>query len=165
MYDQMITVKPYDEQYKDEIAELILNIQQKEFFVPITLQDQPDLLAIKDVYCRDAGNFWVALEDEQLAGTIALIDFGNGRGALRKMFVRKEMRGKEKGTGQLLLNTLLQWCREKGIKEIYLGTVEQLHAAKRFYERNGFVKVAKGDLPKDFPLMQVDTEFYQLTVG
>jgi GNAT superfamily N-acetyltransferase len=160
----MITVQPYEEKFKDAIAELIINIQQNEFFVPITLKDQPDLFNIPEFYCKNAGNFWVAVEDEQLAGTIALIDFGNGRAALRKMFVRKESRGKERGTGQLLLNTLLQWCREKNIGEIYLGTVEQLHAAKRFYERNGFEKVAKEDLPKDFPLMQVDTEFYKLEV-
>lgn len=80
------------------------------------------------------------------------------------MFVRKVSRGKEKGTGQLLLNTLLQWCREKEIREIYLGTVEQLHAAKRFYERNHFEKVVKEDLPKEFPLMPVDTEFYRLQI-
>ncbi len=158
----MIIVQPYEEKFKDAIAELIINIQQNEFFVPITLNDQPDLQNIQNVYCKDAGNFWVAIEDELLAGTIALIDFGNNRAALRKMFVLKESRGKQKGTGQLLLNTLLQWCREKNIREIYLGTVEQLHAAKRFYERNGFEKVAKNDLPKDFPVMQVDTEFYRL---
>lgn len=158
----MIIVQPYEEKFKDAIAELIINIQQNEFFVPITLNDQPDLQNIQNVYCKDGGNFWVAIEDELLAGTIALIDFGNNRAALRKMFVRKESRGKQKGTGQLLLNTLLQWCREKNIREIYLGTVEQLHAAKRFYERNGFEKVAKNDLPKDFPVMQVDTEFYRL---
>jgi N-acetylglutamate synthase-like GNAT family acetyltransferase len=161
----MIIVKPYEEKYKSAIIELILTIQQKEFFVPITLNDQPDLNTIQQSYCNNAGNFWVALEDEQLAGTIALIDFGNNRAALRKMFVRKESRGKEKGTGQLLLNTLLKWCREKEIFEIYLGTVEQLHAAKRFYERNGFVKVAKDELPADFPLMQVDTEFYKVTIA
>jgi N-acetylglutamate synthase-like GNAT family acetyltransferase len=164
MMKKMITVQPYNEKFKDAIAELIINIQQNEFFVPITLNDQPDLFNIPKFYCKNAGNFWVAVEDEQLAGTIALIDFGNNRAALRKMFVRKESRGKEKGTGQLLLNTLLQWCREKSIREIYLGTVEQLHAAKRFYERNGFEKVAKNDLPKDFPLMQVDTEFYKLEI-
>ncbi len=161
----MIITQPYNEKYKDAIAALIINIQQNEFFVPITLSDQPDLQNIENVYCKDAGNFWVATEDNQLLGTIALIDFGKGRAALRKMFVKKEARGKEKGVGQLLLDRLLQWCKEKAITEIYLGTVEQLHAAKRFYEKNGFKKVAKDDLPKDFPLMQVDTEFYMLKIG
>jgi N-acetylglutamate synthase-like GNAT family acetyltransferase len=80
------------------------------------------------------------------------------------MFVHKDYRGKEKGVGQLLLNTLLDWCKQKNITEVYLGTVEQLHAAKRFYVKNGFVKVDKAALPENFPLMQVDTEFFKLII-
>ncbi len=159
-----MVIETYQEKYKAGIAQLILNIQQNEFNVPVTISDQPDLLDIEDFYFRKDGNFWVAVENERVIGTIALIDIGNGQSALRKMFVRKDCRGKEKGIGQLLLNTLISWCRQKGIKEVYLGTVEQLHAAKRFYERNGFVKVDKATLPETFPLMPVDTEFFKLVI-
>ncbi len=107
----------------------------------------------------------MATENEKLIGTIALIDIDNGQGALRKMFVHKDYRGKEKGVGQLLLDTLLAWCKQKNIFEIYLGTVEQLHAAKRFYVKNGFVKIEKTTLPEKFPLMQVDTEFFMLILS
>ena len=86
----------YQERYKEAIAELILNIQQNEFNVPVTITDQPDLLNIPTVYCRKNGNFWVAVEDEKVIGTIALIDFDNKQAALRKMFVHKDYRGKEK---------------------------------------------------------------------
>ena len=157
-------IETYQEKYKAEIAQLILNIQQNEFNVPVTISDQPDLLDIENFYFRKDGNFWVAVENERVIGTIALIDIGNRQSALRKMFVHKDYRGKEKGIGQLLLNTLISWCRQKGINEVYLGTVEQLHAAKRFYERNGFVMVAKDTLPGTFPLMPVDTEFFKLII-
>jgi GNAT superfamily N-acetyltransferase len=157
-------IETYQEKYKEGIVQLILNIQQNEFNVPVTINDQPDLLNIKDVYCIKGGNFWVAVENDQIIGTIALIDMGNGQAALRKMFVHKESRGKEKGIGQLLLNTLIGWGRQKNINEVYLGTVEQLHAAKRFYQRNGFVKVEKNTLPETFPLMPVDTEFFKLII-
>jgi GNAT superfamily N-acetyltransferase len=159
-----MVIETYQEKYKAGIAQLILNIQQNEFNVPITISDQPDLLDIEDFYFRKDGNFWVAVENERVIGTIALIDMGNRQSALRKMFVHKDYRGKEKGIGQLLLNTLIGWCRQKGIDEVYLGTVEQLHAAKRFYERNGFVKVEKASLPETFPLMPVDTEFFKLII-
>jgi N-acetylglutamate synthase-like GNAT family acetyltransferase len=158
----MMTIEIYTEKYKAEIAALILNIQNNEFNVPVTLADQPDLLDIKNFYFKKNGCFWVATDNEKLIGTIALIDIGNGQAALRKMFVHKDYRGKEKGVGQLLLDTLLDWCKQKNITEIYLGTVEQLHAAKRFYVKNGFVKVDKAALPESFPLMQVDTEFFGL---
>lgn len=155
-------IETYTEKYKAAIAELVLNIQNNEFNVPVTLNDQPDLLDVKNYYLKKKGNFWVAIEDEKLIGTIALIDIDNAQGALRKMFVHKDYRGKEKGVGQTLLNTLVDWCRQKGIYEIYLGTVEQLHAAKRFYLKNGFKQTAIDALPGNFPLMQVDTEFFKL---
>ena len=158
----MIKIETYTEKYKPHIATLILNIQNNEFNVPLTIADQPDLLDIENFYFKKNSSFWVAVEDEKLIGTIALIDFDNGQAALRKMFVHKDYRGKEKGVGQLLLNKLLTWCNEKNITEIYLGTVEQLHAAKRFYVKNGFVKIDKAALPETFPLMQVDTEFFKL---
>ena len=157
-------VEFYQEKYKEAIAELILNIQQNEFNVPVTIADQPDLLNIPTVYCRKNGNFWVAVENEKVIGTIALIDFDNKQAALRKMFVHKDYRGKEKGIGQLLMNTVIDWCRQKQIGEIYLGTVEQLHAAKRFYVKNRFIKIEKDALPENFPLMQVDTEFFKLVI-
>jgi putative acetyltransferase len=161
---RIMEIEIYTEKYKADIAVLILNIQNNEFNVPVTLADQPDLLDIKNFYFKKNGCFWVATDDEKLIGTIALIDIDNGQAALRKMFVHKDYRGKEKGVGQLLLDTLLHWCKQKNITEVYLGTVEQLHAAKRFYVKNGFVKVDKAALPESFPLMQVDTEFFGLRI-
>ncbi len=158
-------IETYTEKYKQDIATFILNIQNNEFNVPLTIADQPDLLDIENFYFKKNSNFWVATENEKLIGTIALIDFDNGQAALRKMFVHNNYRGKEKGVGQKLLAELLGWCKQKNIFEIYLGTVEQLHAAKRFYVKNGFVKIDKAALPVSFPLMQVDTEFFGLRIG
>jgi GNAT superfamily N-acetyltransferase len=58
------------------------------------------------------------------------------------MFVRKDYRGKELGIAQLLLDNLVAYCRENDINAIYLGTVD-LKAAHRFYEKNGFTRIAK----------------------
>jgi putative acetyltransferase len=157
-------IQSYSEIYKEDIVSLILNIQNNEFNVPVTLNDQPDLLDLHNFYFKKNGGFWLALEDEKLIGTIALIDIGGGQAALRKMFVHADYRGKEKAIGQSLLNYLIDWCNKKGITEIYLGTVEQLHAAKRFYVKNGFEKIEKNKLPISFPLMQVDTEFFKLKI-
>ncbi|MDX2049473.1 MAG: GNAT family N-acetyltransferase [Chitinophagaceae bacterium] len=155
----------YTSKDEQDVINLILPIQQIEFGVPVTINDQPDLLDVANVYCKGKGNFWVARENGNLVGTIALIDFGNKKAALRKMFVHKDYRGKDKAVAQALLKILLSWCRKHGISEIYLGTVEQLHAAKRFYEKNGFVRIAKTELPDDFPLMKVDTEFFKLKIA
>lgn len=155
-----IHVVTYQDTYKQQIVDLILGIQTKEFNVPVTLQDQPDLENIPSFYQRHNGNFWVAVLGQKVIGTVAIIDIGNSQCALRKMFVEKAYRGKDKGIAQQLLNTVFDWCKLKNIQEIYLGTVSILHAAQRFYEKNGFHEIQKHKLPKNFPIMTVDTKFY-----
>lgn len=156
----MLTITQFQETHTEAICELILGIQQGEFQVPITLDDQPDLLMISSFYQQKGGNFWVALADGEVVGTIALIDCGEGVGCIRKMFVRADWRGKEHGLAQQLLEILETWAREKGIMALYLGTIERLQAAIRFYLRNGFRPVAPEDLPSNFPRMAVDTHFF-----
>jgi putative acetyltransferase len=163
-----MTITTYQEEhqghqeYQAQIAEMILGIQQGEFNVPITLADQPDLLDIANFYQQNHGNFWVALNTQnKVIGSIALIDIGGNAGAIRKMFVRKEYRGKELGVAQKLLDTLLEWATAHEIHSLYLGTIERLQAAIRFYEKNEFTLLEKEDLPPTFPLMPVDTHFYE----
>jgi N-acetylglutamate synthase-like GNAT family acetyltransferase len=156
-----ISINAHSANYQQEIIDLILSIQQVEFGIPITLESQPDLKNIPSFYQQDAGNFWIATIENKVAGTIALLDIGNSHGALRKMFVHKDYRGKEYGVGQTLLNTLLQWAGQNNFKEILLGTTEKFIAASRFYEKNGFTEIDKQLLPKEFPVMEVDVKFYR----
>jgi putative acetyltransferase len=157
----MITIQPFENQDTNQIIELILAIQQKEFNVPVTIEDQPDLLSIPDFYQCGKGNFWTAKHKGKVVGTIALIDCGENIGAIRKMFVKKEFRGKEFNIAQRLFDTLQDAARQAEITNIYLGTLERLKAAIRFYERNGFSLIEKTNLPKVFPIMAVDTHFFE----
>jgi N-acetylglutamate synthase-like GNAT family acetyltransferase len=161
----MIHIQPYDPLYQQGVVDTILPIQTIEFKVAVTLADQPDLLDIPGFYQSGNGNFWVAVADGscgtgEVVGTIALRDFGNGQGALRKMFVKAPHRGSQSGVAARLLEELLVWSRQHGMREIYLGTVPVLRAAHRFYEKNGFELIAAEQLPPTFPRMAVDTVFY-----
>ncbi|KRB59670.1 GNAT family N-acetyltransferase [Flavobacterium sp. Root186] len=155
-------IKLVENQYSNVIVDLILNIQQKEFNVPITIEDQPDLLTINDFYYASGGGFWGAFINEELVGTIALVKFSDTEAAIRKMFVKKEFRGKEFSIAQKLVETLIAYCKENGIDDLYLGTVSILEAALRFYEKNNFVRIEKEKLPKAFPLMAPDNVFCHL---
>lgn len=157
-------IEPYTSAHKQAIITLITGIQQQEFKVAITAGQQPDLQDIVGYYQTGMGNFWVAVVNEQVVGTIALLDIGHARGALRKMFVHADYRGREYGIGQALLNTLLNWARQHHYKEIFLGTTEKFLAAHRFYEKNHFAEVAVGELPNAFPRMAVDVKFYKLAL-
>jgi N-acetylglutamate synthase-like GNAT family acetyltransferase len=121
----------------------------------IASEDQPDLCNINKFYQNGKGNFWVALINKKVVGTISLLDIGYGQTALRKMFVEEEYRGKVYKIASTLLNELLNWAESKDVKEIYLGTTPKFLAAHRFYE------ITKKFLPDAFPVMKVDTKFYK----
>src|SRR3954471_21423064 len=106
----MLEVVPFSATHQKGVIDVILSIQRDEFGVPITVEDQPDLLDIPGFYQQGRGNFWVAVADGEVVGTIALRDIGNRQGALRKMFVRPAYRGKELGVARRLLEELISFA-------------------------------------------------------
>ncbi|HEY9256913.1 GNAT family N-acetyltransferase, partial [Chitinophaga sp.] len=117
------TIRMIDNQFRQQVIDIILPIQQIEFNIPITIEDQPDLNDIEINYHQTGGGFWGAMVDGELVGTIALIATGHQAGAIRKMFVKKDFRGKELGLAQQLLNQLIDYCKKNQITDLYLGTV------------------------------------------
>ena len=155
-------VVDFEEKHQPGIVNLILPIQQLEFNVPITINDCPDLQDISSFYLKGRGNFWVALSADKVVGTIAIVALGNQQAALRKMFVHEAHRGKEKGVAQLLFDSLVSWCKKENVSEIFLGTVDSMHAAHRFYKKNSFQEITNKELPDSFPIMRVDNMYFRL---
>lgn len=154
-------IVPYRNEFQREVAALIVGIQAQEFGIAITLEEQPDLLDVDGFYRQEQGDFWIAVSGSRVIGTISLKDIGNHQGALRKMFVHPDFRGREKGVAAGLLNRLLEEGEKRGFKEIFLGTTEKFEAAQRFYEKNGFQIVDPIHLPPAFPRMKQDTRYYR----
>ncbi|WP_208248653.1 GNAT family N-acetyltransferase [Rhizobium sp. T1473] len=125
----------------------------------VLIQNSTDLETSKRV--RDRSRWY----NGQVVGTLGLKDIGNNQTALRKMFVAADVRGREHNVAARLLAELVGHAENQGIKEIFLGTTDKFLAAHRFYEKNGFTEVPKGDLPRSFPLMAVDTKFYRRRIG
>lgn len=163
--NQNIIVKEYSNEYQSQVVDLILSIQQQEYNISITVERQPDLFAIEYFYQTGSGNFWVALLDNKVVGTISLFDIGNNQAALRRMFVQKEYRGSAYKTAKILLNNALKWAKDKSIRTIHLGTTTNFYAAHRFYEKNGFNRVAAEELPESFPKVAIDEIFYKYIVN
>lgn len=155
-------IEPFGKAHEDGIVELIVDIQRNEFGLDISADDQPDLRNIPDFYQRGMGNFWVALAEGKVVGTIALLDIGDRTVALRKMFVAAPWRGGTFNVSGSLLQTALGWARAKDVRDVYLGTTDRFLAAHRFYEKKGFAGVPKASLPPSFPVMSVDSKFYRL---
>lgn len=60
---------------------------------------------------------------------------------LKKMYFLEEGRGK--GIGQALLNRCLEAATLFGYKTCYLETLEKMGAARKLYEKNGFIRLTK----------------------
>ena len=157
-----VRIVPFVQSDQAGVLDVILPIQQEEFAIPITAEDQPDLLAITDFYQTGTGGFWVAKAAGRVVGTIGLKDIGNRQAALRKMFVATHYRGSPPGTAGKLLTTVLTAAESRGIATIFLGTTDKFVGAHRFYEKNGFTEIKRQELPDTFPLMAVDTKFYAI---
>jgi GNAT superfamily N-acetyltransferase len=157
---EAIEIFPFRAGDHQGVIDLILPIQREEFGIAITAEDQPDLAAIPAFYQIGKGDFWVARHDGKVVGSIGLKDIGNDQAALRKMFVAAPCRGREFGVAAGLLQRLIAEARERGLREIFLGTTDLFLAAHRFYEKHGFVEIDKEELPDSFLFMPVDTKFY-----
>lgn len=153
-------IRPFAPLDRDAAVALVLGIQRDEFGIPITAEDQPDLLDVPRHYQKGGGNFWVAADGGAIVATIGLLDIGHGHGALRKMFVAPSHRGAVHGVAAALLGTLLEWAGAHGMTHVFLGTTENFKAAHRFYEKTGFSELSATDLPAHFPRMRFDTKFY-----
>lgn len=105
--------------------------------------------------------YWVAFYNNEIVGTIAVLDIENKNAVLKRMFVKKAYRGKKYEISKLLLQKVFDWCHLKNMENIYLGTMSQFKAAHRFYEKNGFQKIQSNELPLTFKNNPVDDVFYK----
>lgn len=163
---ETVSILPYEDRHRAALSALVLDIQRGEFGLDATEAGQPDLVDPAGFFRGTGGEIWVALAspEETVVGAVALLDFGARRAALRKMFVRADMRGPPHRIAERLLDTLIGWAREHGFTEIYLDTLSAFAAARRFYARHGFEEIAKAEVPRDFPAMNWNAHFFRLAL-
>lgn len=83
--------------------------------------------------------FWWASMGSSFAGSVAVDGsrWGEGQARLRWFIVPETAQGS--GVGGLLLEQAMSFCRSKPFKGVHLWTFEGLFAARKLYERQGFV--------------------------
>lgn len=162
----MITIIPFEESYTQDVIDLVLHFQNDGSRPLVTVADQPDLLHIRDSYLRAGGNFWLAVDDGKLAGSIGMLPYGAEIAILKKFFVYEPYQGHPIHLGQQLYAAFLQFAREQGFHTILLDTPKNTVRAHRFYEVAGFQKVTKQELPVSYhhPYADVDCDFFCLNL-
>lgn len=137
-------ITAYQEKYKRQIIDLILNIQNGEAKINLPIEEQPDLLDIPDCYQKNGSEFWLAIEDRSVIGAVALMNYGG------------------KKVGYALYTTLERFARENKIHTIVLDTPSVAKASHKFYERAGFKKIDKSTLPFEYEYPDRNSYLYLL---
>ncbi|MBW2975348.1 GNAT family N-acetyltransferase [Candidatus Woesearchaeota archaeon] len=155
----MVRIIQYSSKYREQTINLIKEVLESEFGFKVNKSKRPDLYDINEAYQKKGGNFWIALEKDEVIGTVGLLNYGKNRGFLKRMYVDKRYRGK--GAAKKLLLELINFAKNNNYKTIFVPTVEEMIAANKFYQKNGFKRIES--LPEDFNLEE-DTVFYRMDI-
>ncbi|HKB62012.1 MAG TPA: GNAT family N-acetyltransferase [Burkholderiales bacterium] len=82
--------------------------------------------------------FWIAAEDDEIVGGIAIDGSGTPRAARLRFFIVDDAH-RGAGLGERLMCAALDFCRDAGHRHVFLTTFAGLDAARKLYERHGFV--------------------------
>lgn len=150
----------YDEKYKQQVIDLILHIQNEEAKIQLAIEEQPDLLDVPAYYDKNGGGFWLAIDGSEVIGTFAFMNYGGGNAVLKKFFVCADWRSKK--VGAALYQTIIGHLKANGYKQALLDTPSVATVSHRFYERAGFKKIAKAELPFHYEYPDRDSYLYLL---
>lgn len=157
-------IQAYTEADQDEVITLVLHCQNDGTRPIVSVENQSDLLCVKEKYFDMGGYFWVAKKDGKVAGSIGLMMCGGGLAILKKFFVYESYRGKPYHLGRRLYETLLHYAKSKGVKQIILDTPKNTDRAHKFYEKAGFRKISKEELPIAYEQPYEESDFFSLDI-
>lgn len=153
-------IETYSGKYDGEIIDLILDIQNNESKIDLSLEEQPDLKDIKNCYQQGGGEFWVARDNGKVIGTIGIMMKENRCAVMKKFFVDSEYRSQK--VGLALYKKLLEYAEKAGVKHIILDTPSVAKASHRFYEKAGFRIIELSELPVEYTFPDRDSLVYIL---
>ncbi|MDX2272417.1 MAG: GNAT family N-acetyltransferase [Cyanobacteriota bacterium] len=103
--------------------------------------EYPELLQPASSFAKMSGQFWVAEFQEEVVGSIAIIPNSEPhRWEIKKLYTYAQVRGI--GLGKTLLDSAETYARHAQAKSIHLWTDTRFRAAHRFYERQGYQRLA-----------------------
>jgi GNAT superfamily N-acetyltransferase len=94
------------------------------------------VMAFYESFKKGEENLWIAEEEGVPVGMIAIVKADPMTAQLRWFLIEPEARGK--GLGNLMMQTAVDFTREKGYSKLFLWTVSQLDVARYLYEKFGF---------------------------
>lgn len=100
-----------------------------------------ELAGLPGQYAPPSGRLFLANDNDQIAGCIALRQIGDGISEMKRLYVRPDFRSQ--GLGRRLTETLLREAREIGYRRVRLDTLPgKMDQAIVMYRALGFKNIA-----------------------
>lgn len=125
-------IRKFDENDKKQVLALIEKVLYELFKV------KPKKIEFDKGLFKKNGILYVAEDKGKIVGIVGIKKHKGGIARLKKMYIEKSYRGT--GLSQKLYNKAQSFAESKEYNKIILSTTQQMKAAIRFYEKNGFVK-------------------------
>lgn len=140
--DSQIIIIEFDPKYTQGVKDVVFSAMKdiRPNYNPLTDSRRGDLDQIPKVY-GGKGKFWVALDGEQVIGTVAVFENTPKKANVKRLFLLKQYRGK--GFGKMLLLQALDHCRKQDFQEVTLITSSYAKDAQRLFHQNSFQKTDK----------------------
>ncbi len=161
----MIVIRTFQPGDRDAVISLVLHCQNDGTRPLVSVEDQPELLRIPELYLDRGGHFWVAMDDDALAGCVGLFPAEGSLGILKKFFVYEAYRGAPHHLGQRLYRTLADYARSHGFTALLLDTPKNTDRAHRFYRRAGFRLLPPEEVPLRYDHPYAESDFFYLPLS
>ena len=102
------------------------------------------------------------IHNEEVIGTIAFMNYGNGNAILKKFFVKEEWRRKK--VVLELYKKLIEYLKNNRYNQVLLDTTSITKDSHRFYEKAGFNKINKKELPFEYEYPDRNSYLYLLKI-
>lgn len=128
-------IKMFKKKYEDEVIRLILKIQNSEYQMGLTLEEQKDLLDIYNNYLTN-GCFYIAVDNEDHVIGTAGLQIKDNIGVFRRFFIMKSYR--KVGIGGILYGKILEFASRNNLDSIIISAPDEAKESYNFYIKNGF---------------------------
>ncbi|MGB1296522.1 MAG: GNAT family N-acetyltransferase, partial [Flavobacteriales bacterium] len=139
-----IQIIPFAKEYSSDFTRLNFEWLEKYFY--IEEYDREVLTKPEEYILGKEGHILFAKLHEEIVGTVALINRGEGVYELSKMAVTEKYKGKR--IGQKLMYACIAFAAEIGANRLFLDSNRKLTPAITLYHKVGFKEIP---IPEDSP--------------
>ena len=129
-------IREFQEKDAPYVKELVNSILFEEFPFSSKAYQIDDIDSISKAYNGQRDIFYVMEESGKIVGTAGIKEDTKQVALLRRVYVNSALRGK--GIGSSLMNTAIDFCRQRGYRQVVFRSTSQMQGAINLCLRKGF---------------------------